>query len=146
MIHRSIRVLVDHVTIGETMGYMARLSKSDTAKRLGVTRKTVYRHIAQWRIVVESDGTIDTTELLTRGYTLNGSPEGQGNKSIQVNTEPYERLIEVLISERDRLRRDLDTAIHEKAMLGFFAGPPKRYIPGDRRLECLQEHSVWGNT
>jgi predicted N-formylglutamate amidohydrolase len=31
-------------------------------------------------------------------------------------------------------------------ILGFFAGPPKRYIPGDRRLECLQEHSVLGNT
>jgi transcriptional antiterminator len=124
---------VDHEPIGETTGYIARLSKSDTAKRLGVTRKTLYRHIAQGRIIVESDGMIDTTELLARGYTLNGDREGQGNKSIQVDTEPYERLIEVLTSERDRLRRDLDIATQEKAilldMIRTLSLPPARIGP-----------------
>jgi hypothetical protein len=36
--------------------------------------------------------------------------------------------------------------LRDAHMLGVFAGPPKRYIPGDRRSECPQEHSVWGNT
>jgi hypothetical protein len=111
-------------------GHVARLSKSEAAKRLGVTRKTLYRHIRQGRILVEPDGTIDTTELLARGYTLDVSTVDQGHGSSQVDTAAYERLIEQLTSERDRLRRELDTASQEKAellnLLKTLSLPPAR--------------------
>ena len=49
---------------------MARLSKSDAARTIGVTRQTLYRYLTQGRISASPDGTIDTAELLRAGFEL----------------------------------------------------------------------------
>jgi hypothetical protein len=49
---------------------MAKLSKSDAARIIGVTRQTLYRYLAQGRISPLPDGTIDTAELLRAGFEL----------------------------------------------------------------------------
>ena len=49
---------------------MARLSKSDAARVIGVTRQTLYRYLHQGRISANPDGTIDTAELLRSGFEL----------------------------------------------------------------------------
>lgn len=127
---------------------MARLSKSEAAKRLGITRKTLYRHIQQGRITVEPDGMLDTTELLARGYTLDTSPVDQGDRMSQVDTSVYERLIEQLTSERDRIRHDLDTAQAEKAqlleMIRTLSLPPARVERDDSGLLSRFRTWFWG--
>jgi hypothetical protein len=127
---------------------VARLSKSEAAKRLGITRKTLYRHIQQGRITVEPDGMLDTTELLARGYTLDTSPVDQGDRMSQVDTSVYERLIEQLTSERDRIRHDLDTAQAEKAqlleMIRTLSLPPARVERDDSGLLSRFRTWFWG--
>ena len=49
---------------------MARLSKSDAARTIGVTRQTLYRYLTQGRLSACPDGTIDTAELLRAGFEL----------------------------------------------------------------------------
>jgi hypothetical protein len=116
---------------------MARLSKTEAARRIGVTRATLYRHIAGGRIPVEPDGSIETTELLKRGYTLNASEETPGRPTKHFETLDIERLIETLERERNRLIQELDdakareaAAQHEKAqlleMIRVLSLPPAR--------------------
>jgi helix-turn-helix protein len=127
---------------------VARLSKSEAAKRLGITRKTLYRHIRQGRITVEPDGMLDTTELLARGYTLDTFPVDQGDRMSRVDTSVYERLIEQLTSERDRLRHDLDTAQAEKAqlleMIRTLSLPPARVERDDSGVVLRFRTWFWG--
>ena len=49
---------------------MAKLSKSDAAKAVGVSRQTLYTYIRDGRISVDSDGLVDTAELLRAGFAL----------------------------------------------------------------------------
>jgi hypothetical protein len=103
---------------------MAKLSKAETARRIGITRATLYRHIKEGRIPTEPDGLIDTTELLRRGYTLNGSDETLARPVGHFETLSTKRLIEALERERERLIQELDAAkareaiaVQEKAAL-----------------------------
>jgi hypothetical protein len=107
---------------------MVKLFKAETARCIGATRAILYRYFKDDRISVEDDGRIDTTELLKRGYELNTLAETSTGEMRHVdllsNTYPYERLIETLERERERLARELEaakaweeTATHEKAAL-----------------------------
>jgi hypothetical protein len=103
---------------------MAKLSKAEAARRIGVTRATLYRYISEGRVPVEPDGSIETTELLKRGYTLNASEEIPRRPTRHFETVPAERLIETLERDRDRLIRELEeakareaVAVQEKAQL-----------------------------
>jgi DNA-binding XRE family transcriptional regulator len=49
---------------------MAKLSKRDAAKTIGVARQTLYAYIKAGRISVDPEGTIDTAELLRAGFVL----------------------------------------------------------------------------
>jgi hypothetical protein len=135
---------------------MARLSKTEAARRIGVTRATLYRHISEGRIPVEPDGSIETTELLKRGYSLNVSDETPGRPGRQFETVSAERLIETLERDRDRLIRELDeaktreaVAVQEKQalldLLRTLSLPPARTArdgSGDG-LGALQRFKAW---
>ena len=49
---------------------MAKITKTDAAKLIGVARQTIYDYIKQGRISVDADGQIDTSELIRAGFTL----------------------------------------------------------------------------
>jgi excisionase family DNA binding protein len=120
---------------------MAKLSKAEAARRIGVTRATLYRHIKEGRIPVEADGSIETTELLKRGYTLDASDDTPTGSDRHFDTLSAERVIEILERERERLIQELDaakareaTAVQEKAalldLLHTLSLPPARVEAG----------------
>src|ERR1043166_4304610 len=49
---------------------MAKLSKVDAAKAVGVSRQTLYMYIKDGRLSVDPDGLLDTAELLRAGFTF----------------------------------------------------------------------------
>jgi DNA-binding XRE family transcriptional regulator len=49
---------------------MAKLSKLDAAKAVGVSRQTLYTYLKDGRLSTDADGLIDTAELLRAGFTL----------------------------------------------------------------------------
>ena len=102
---------------------MAKLSKTETAKCINVSRATLYRYIREGRITVDPDGTIDTAELLRAGFHLHSS-DVSSDVSMTHNETDIEaekiRLTERLFAterERDRLVQQLQDATQEKARL-----------------------------
>jgi hypothetical protein len=81
---------------------MAKLSKVDAAKAIGVSRQTLYAYLKSGRISVDPEGTIDTAELLRTGFTLHAidsSPpveNRQGFTPSSVNLDMYREMIELL--------------------------------------------------
>lgn len=49
---------------------MAKVTKTEAARLIGVVRQTIYDYIKQGRISAESDGLIDTSELIRAGFAL----------------------------------------------------------------------------
>jgi hypothetical protein len=104
---------------------MARLNKTEAAKVIGVVRQTLYDYIKQGRISVDTDGLIDTSELIRAGFQLRlpDSPQDVGNGHVTTeNTSgtdpqpdaqglvPISRVIELYDQRIDSLERDLADA------------------------------------
>jgi hypothetical protein len=107
---------------------MAKLSISDAARVAGVARSTLHRAINNGRLSVDSDGHVDTAELLRAGYTLQRSMQQIQPEALQAATPrtsdaqqsrfgaetlPMTALQQernLLQMERDLLRRELEAA------------------------------------
>ena len=98
---------------------MAKLTKTETAKRIGVSRATLYSYIRKGRISVDPEGTIDTAEILRAGFTLNDLNSSSDRLTKRDYTPPPELLetIHILQSEVSALRKDLDSERGEKSRL-----------------------------
>jgi hypothetical protein len=116
---------------------MAKLTISDAARVAGVARSTLYRAIKQGRLSVDSDGRIDTAELLRTGYTLQRSVQQEKPGALQDATPRTRDALQshspaeiqsvlglkqerdLLRMERDLLRRELEAAqIREQTAIG----------------------------
>ena len=135
---------------------MAKLTKTDAAKCIGVTRATLYRYIKKGRISVDPDGTIDTAELLRAGFSLNtdtvSSDTSTKRDKTPYDTAHFERLIETLHHERDLLQRTLDegkereqVALREKAQLLDLLKSQQRLLEAGpkRRSGVLPTLKTW---
>jgi hypothetical protein len=60
---------------------MARLTKADAARQMGISRTTLYKFIHEGTVSVHPDGTIDTAELVRAVSTLAGSRHHRGRAS-----------------------------------------------------------------
>ncbi len=98
---------------------MVKLSKTESAKRIGVSRATLYSYIKKGRISTDPDGTIDTAELLRAGFTLRPidsdqtRPNGKNHTDLDVlNPEPQvmSKRVESLEAELSTLRQQLADA------------------------------------
>ena len=127
---------------------MAKLSKIDAAKAIGVSRQTLYNYLKDGRVSVDSDGLIDTAELLRAGFSLHrldSQTDGHlrheltpSPEDIQPNLTQASEHIALLIStlqrERDLLQRELDDAKMEKArLLGLLESQQRLLEAGPRR-------------
>ena len=98
---------------------MAKLTKTESAKRIGVSRATLYSYIKKGRISVDPEGTIDTAEILRAGFTLNDLDSSSDRLTKRDHTPSPELLetIHILQSEVSALRKDLDSERGEKSRL-----------------------------
>ena len=110
---------------------MAKLSKIDAAKAIGVSRQTLYNYLKDGRLSVDADGLIDTADLLRAGFSLHRldsqteehvghelTPSSEDTRPDVTRTdEQVALLISTLQRERDLLQRELDDAKMEKARL-----------------------------
>jgi hypothetical protein len=113
-----------------TGGDMARLSKSDAARCIGVARQTLHRYLNEGRLSASPDGTIDTAELLRAGFTLREIPvtrdvtpvprlRQEVTSPMTPVTPPVTSLgeVELLRQMVALLQRELDDAKQEKLRL-----------------------------
>jgi DNA-binding transcriptional MerR regulator len=124
---------------------VAKLSKSDAAKTIGVTRQTLYAYIKQGRISMDPEGTIDTAELLRAGFVLRPITTSDGvNNEHDLTSSPDILLthrLEAVERERDLLQRELDDAKAEKARLLTLLEQSQQQQ--QRLLEAGQKPSRW---
>jgi transcriptional regulator with XRE-family HTH domain len=126
---------------------MAKLSKIDAAKAIGVSRQTLYNYLKDGRLSVDPDGLIDTAELLRAGFSLHrldsqtDEPSGHeltpSPEDIQPDLTPTNEQVALLIStlerERDLLYRELEDAKAEKArLLGLLESQQRLLEAGPR--------------
>ena len=127
---------------------MAKLSKIDAAKAIGVSRQTLYNYLKDGRVSVEPDGLIDTAELLRAGFSLHRldsqtdehlghelTPMPQATQPDVTQTrEHIALLISTLQRERDLLQRELADAKAEKArLLGLLESQQRLLEAGPRQ-------------
>ena len=126
---------------------MAKLSKIDAAKAIGVSRQTLYNYLKDGRVSVDPDGLIDTAELLRAGFSLHRldsqteenigheltpSPEDTKPDLTQAS-EQMTLLISTLQRERNLLQRELEDAKAEKArLLGLLESQQRLLEAGPR--------------
>ncbi len=98
---------------------MAKLSKTDAAKCIGVSRATLYNYIRKSRITVDPDGTIDTAELLRAGFDLRQVDSSSDTSTIHDLTPSPElsETVKILQQELSAVRQDLRSANEEKTRL-----------------------------
>ncbi len=98
---------------------MAKLTKTESAKRIGVSRATLYSYIKKGRISVDPDGTIDTAELLRAGFDLRPVDSSSDTSTKRDWTLPEEvsETVKILQDEVSSLRKDMEIAHSEKARL-----------------------------
>lgn len=127
---------------------MAKLSKIDAAKAIGVSRQTLYNYLKDGRLSVDPDGLIDTADLLRAGFSLHRldsqtdehsgheltpSPEDTQPDLTQAS-EQMTLLISTLQRERDLLQRELEDAKAEKArLLGLLESQQRLLEAGTRQ-------------
>jgi hypothetical protein len=134
---------------------MAKVTKTDAAKLIGVVRQTIYDYIKQGRISAGPDGLIDTSELIRSGFTLRlpDSQQDVGNGHDPIadttasdthqapqNLVPISKVIELYEQRIDSLERELadakkreeDTARREQRLLTMLEQEQKQrqfYLP-----------------
>ena len=134
---------------------MAKITKTEAAKLIGVVRQTIYDYIKQGRISADPDGLIDTSELIRAGFALrlpdsqqdvgNGhDPTANTNRSdtqsgsqdlihISKVIELYEQRITSLEQElADAKKREEDTVQREQRLLTMLEQEQKQrqlYLP-----------------
>jgi hypothetical protein len=134
---------------------MAKISKTDAAKLIGVARQTIYDYIKQGRISADSDGQIDTSELIRAGFTLRlpdsppnvGSGHDPTDEATESDSRPahldvislakvmdlYEQRIALLERElADSKRREEETLRREERVLAMLEQEQKQrqlYLP-----------------
>ncbi len=91
---------------------MAKLSKTDAAKTINVSRSTLYNHIKQGRVSVDPDGTIDTAELIRAGFELHIGVVQPDDDIARLRTEN-----ERLSKDVQVLRQELSETKADKARL-----------------------------
>ncbi len=96
---------------------MAKLSPSDAAVTIGVSRQTIYRYIKQGKISRDPDGRIDTAELLRAGFNLQQVDVTLEEQKLQGATAHLEELVTELRQERNTLTSELEISHQEKAQL-----------------------------
>lgn len=126
---------------------MAKLSKIDAAKAIGVSRQTLYNYLKDGRVSVDPDGLIDTADLLRAGFSLHRldsqtnenighdlTPSAEDTRSKLTRTdEQVALLISTLQRERDLLYRELEDAKAEKArLLGLLESQQRLLEAGPR--------------
>ena len=131
---------------------MAKLSKIDAAKAIGVSRQTLYNYLKDGRVSVDPDGLIDTTELLRAGFSLHrldsqtdehiGHELTPSLEDTQPDLTPSNEQVALLIStlqrERDLLQRELEDAKAEKArLLGLLESQQRLLEAGTRQHRGL---------
>jgi DNA-binding XRE family transcriptional regulator len=112
---------------------MAKLTKTDAAKMIGVARQTIYEYIKEGRISADADGSIDTSELIRAGFELR-LPDSQerdsgGHDLTLKSTDPdisgslqpdhphTAKLIESYEKQIDSLERELSNAAQREQRL-----------------------------
>jgi hypothetical protein len=134
---------------------MAKISKTDAAKLIGVARQTIYDYIRQGRISADPDGQIDTSELIRAGFTLrlpdsppnvgsghdptdeatgsDSPPAHQDMVSLGKIIDLYEQRIVLLERElADSKRREEETLRREERVLAMLEQEQKQrqlYLP-----------------
>jgi len=126
---------------------MAKLSKIDAAKAIGVSRQTLYNYLKDGRLSVDPDGLIDTADLLRAGFSLHRlDSQTEGNIGHELTPSPEDTqpdvtrtneqvalLISTLQHERDLLHRELEDAKAEKArLLGLLESQQRLLEAGPR--------------
>ena len=91
---------------------MAKLTKTDAAKTINVSRSTLYNHIKQGRISVDPDGMIDTAELIRAGFELHVDHVQPSDEIARLRTEN-----ERLSNNVQVLHEELSETKAEKARL-----------------------------
>jgi hypothetical protein len=120
---------------------MAKLSKRDAAKTIGVARQTLYAYIKAGRISVAPEGTIDTAELLRAGFVLhplNTEDRVQSGHNETPSDDPsLTYRVQALERERELLARELEDAkARERQLLELLTSQ-------QRLLEAGQKSSWW---
>ena len=126
---------------------MAKLSKIDAAKAIGVSRQTLYNYLKDGRLSADPDGLIDTADLLRAGFSLHrldsqtDDHSGHDLTPLPKDTRPdltqaseqVALLISTLQRERDLLHRELEDAKAEKArLLGLLESQQRLLEAGPR--------------
>ena len=109
---------------------MARLTKTDAAKAIGVARQTLYDYLNKGRISADPDGRIDTAELIRAGFTLHVDMSPDGLNHVYSGRDVTHRIVsDAELPEHDgsltdtqtelidTLRQDLEREREEKARL-----------------------------
>jgi len=138
---------------------MAKLSKIDAAKASGVSRQTLYNYLKDGRLSVDTDGLIDTADLLRAGFSLHRldsqtdehvghelTPSSADTRQDLTRTnEQVALLIRTLQRERDLLQRELDDAKTEKArLLGLLESQQRLLEAGPRyRMGLWSTLKAW---
>jgi hypothetical protein len=81
---------------------MAKLSKVDAAKAAGVSRQTLYTYIKDGRLSVDTDGLVDTVELLRAGFTLH-TGQSTGRQDLDVPGHSLTSRLDTLDVYRDMI-------------------------------------------
>ena len=114
---------------------MAKLSKIDAAKAIGVSRQTLYNYLKDGRVSVDPDGLIDTDEHL--GHKLTPMPQDT-QPDLTQTSEHIALLISTLQRERALLQRELEDAKAEKArLLGLLESQQRLLEAGPRQRTGL---------
>ena len=96
---------------------MAKLSPSNAAVTIGVSRQTIYRYIKQGKISRDPDGRIDTAELLRAGFNLQQVDVTLEEQKLQGATAHLDELVTELRHERNTLTSELEASREEKVQL-----------------------------
>ncbi len=91
---------------------MAKLSKTDAAKTINVSRSTLYNHIKKGRVSADPDGMIDTAELIRAGFELHIDAVQPDDDIVRLRTEN-----ERLSNSVQVLHEELSETKAEKARL-----------------------------
>ena len=125
---------------------MANLTKTDAARSIGVSRSTLYSYIKTGRISACSDGTIDTSELLRAGFTLQ-TPDSQESVQIERTRTPttpdtshLSTLVETLQRElAESKEREQAAQVEKSRLLGLLESQQRLLEAGEstNRIRAL---------